>query len=472
MSSKFEVIETNKAKITFVIDPAKFEASIEQAYKQNRGKINIPGFRQGKAPRKIIELNFGKSVFHEDAINIALPELYEAAVEELKLEVVSRPDIAIEDMNDEIGVTITATVYTKPEVTVDPKVYKGAEFTPIDVSVTNEEIDAEVDRAREQNSRLVNVERPIENGDIVTIDFEGFIDGVPFDGGKGTDHDLTIGSKSFIDTFEEQLIGKNIADDLEVNVTFPAEYHAESLAGKPAMFKVEIKGIKVKELPELNDDFAQDVSEFDTFESYKNSVKDKIQERKEADVKSKKEDELISYIVEKTPMDIPEIMIDNQADQMINDFANQIQRQGIPFEQYMQYMGQDMDAMRGTYKAGAEKQVKGRLVLEAIVKAENFEVTDADMDAELERISKSYQMPIDKLKEVIRPEDRKNLEMDIMVLKALNLISENGKAKAKAAEETEKTEVKPSEKETAQAKKAAPAKKAAAKKTPADKAKE
>jgi len=429
MSNKFEKIETNKAKITFVIDPKKFEESIEQAYKENRGKINIPGFRKGKAPRKIIELNFGKSVFYEDAINIALPELYDAAVKEFELDTVSRPEINIEDMNDETGVTVSATVYTRPEITVDADVYKNAEYTQVDVAVSDDEIDAELDKARNQNSRTVNVERPIEDGDIVTIDFEGFMDGEAFAGGKGENFDLTIGSKSFIDNFEEQLIGKNIADDLEVNVSFPAEYHEESLAGKPAMFKVEIKNIKVKELPELNDDFAQDVSEFDTFAEYKNSIKEKLQERKDAEAKGKKEDELISYIIEKTPMDIPEIMIENQADQMVNDFANQITRQGIPFEQYMQYMGQDIDALRQNYMAGAEKQVKGRLLLEAVAKSENFEITEEDMDKELERIATNYQMPLDKLKEVIRPEDKKSLEMDIMVLKALNLIGENGKAK-------------------------------------------
>jgi len=427
MSSKFEMIETNKAKITFVISPEKFEKAIEQAYKENRGKINIPGFRKGKAPRKIIELNFGKSVFYEDAINIALPEFYEAAVEEHNLDTVSRPEINIEDMNDETGVTVSVEVYTKPVITVDAKVYKGAEYSPADTSVEDDEVDAEIDKARAQNSRFMNVERPVEDGDIVTIDFEGFIDDVAFEGGKGEDHELTIGSKSFIDTFEEQLIGKNVSDDIDVNVTFPAEYHAESLAGKPALFKVEIKGVKVKELPELNDDFAQDVSEFDTFEQYKNSIKEKLQERKDAEAKSKKEEQLISYIIENTPMDIPEIMIENQTDKMVNDFANQITRQGIPFEQYMQYMGQDLAALRANYKPGAEKQVKGRLILEAIASAENIAVSDEDMDKELERIATSYGMPIEKIKEVIRPEDRKSLEMDIMVLKAIELINENAK---------------------------------------------
>jgi len=429
MSSKFEMIETNKAKITFVISPEKFEKAVEQAYKENRGKINIPGFRKGKAPRKIIELNFGKGVFYEDAINIALPEIYEAAIEEHNLNTVSRPEIDIEEMNDEAGVTVSAEVYTRPEIVIDADVYKNAEFSPIDVAVSDDEINAEIDKAREQNSRFVSVDRPIEDGDIATIDFEGFIDGEPFEGGKGEDYDLNIGSKSFIDNFEEQLIGKSIADDLEVNVTFPQEYPAEEYAGKPALFKVEIKGVKTKELPELNDDFAQDVSEFDTFDEYKNSIKEKLTERKELESKNKKEDELVNYIIEKTPMDIPEIMIENQVDQMINDFANQITRQGIPFEQYMQYMGQDMDAFRANYKPGAEKQVKGRLVLEAVAKAENFEITDEDMDKELERISNTYGMPMEKLKEVMRPEDRKSLEMDIMVLKALTLINENGKAK-------------------------------------------
>ena len=431
MSSKFEVIDSNKVKIEFTISSEIFEQSIEKAYKENRGKIHIPGFRKGKAPRKIIELNFGKDVFYDDAINIALPDTYDAVVEELGLDVVSRPEIDVEDINAETGVTVTAVVYTKPEISVDAEVYKNAEYTETDDAVSDEEVLAEINRTREQNSRLLNMERPVESGDIVTIDFEGFIDGEAFDGGKGENHDLTIGSKSFIDTFEDQLIGKMTGDDLEVNVSFPDEYHAEHLAGKPAMFKVSIKAIKVKELPELDDDFAQDVSEFDTFEEYKNDIKQKLQERKTAAAKTRKEEELINYILEKTPMDIPEVMIENQIDQMVNDFANQIRSQGIPVETYLQYMGTDMNGLRANYTPGAEKQVKGRLLLEAIVKAENFEVTDEDMDAEFERISKNYQMPVEKLKEVIRPEDRKSLEMDIMVVKALNLIADNGKVKAK-----------------------------------------
>ena len=428
MSSKFEIIGNNHAKITFVITPEKFEEGIEEVYKKNRGKINIPGFRKGRAPRKIIELNFGKEVFYEDAVNALVPEAYDAAVAELKLDVVSRPDIDVEEFSPD-GVIVTAEVYTKPEITVSADVYKNAEYTPEDTEITEDDVAAEILKIQEQNSRMISVERPVADGDIVTIDFEGFIDGEAFDGGKGEDHNLTIGSKSFIDTFEEQLIGAAVGDDLEINVTFPAEYHAENLAGKPAMFKVEIKDIRVKELPELDDEFAQDVSEFDTLDEYKNSVKEKLTETKAAAAKNKKEDELLSYIIEQTPMDIPEAMFDSQVDQMINDFANQIRMQGIPFENYLQYMGQNLDGMRSAYRPGAEKQVKGRLALEAIAKAEAFEVTEEEREAELERIAKNYQMPLDRLKEVLRTGDSDSLDVDIKVTKALNFISEHAKAK-------------------------------------------
>lgn len=429
MSSKFEIIEENKAKITFVINPDKFEEGIEQAYKKNRSKINIPGFRKGKATRKIIEVNFGKEIFYDDAINAVMPEVYEAAVKELKLEVVSKPEIDVEEINKETGVVLTAVVYTKPEITVNAEVYKNAEYTPIDTEVTDEDIDAEISAAREKNSRMVSVERAALSGDIVTIDFEGFIDGEAFEGGKASDHNLTIGSKSFIGDFEEQLIGANVGDDLEVNVSFPEDYHAEHLAGKPALFKVEIKDIKMKELPELDDDFAQDVSEFDTLEEYKNNIKEKLKENKTTEAKNKKEDEILSYIIEKTPMNIPEIMFENQVDQMVNDFTNQIRMQGMPVEMYLQYTGQDMDSLRRAYKAGAEKQVKGRLVLEAIAKAEDFEVTEEDKEGEIIRIAESYNMPVDRLKEILQAQERDGLDTDIKVNKALDFICENAKAK-------------------------------------------
>jgi len=428
MSGKYEVVGSNKVKITFIIENNKFEEGIEQAYKRNRGKINIPGFRKGRAPRKIIELNFGKDIFFEDAINIVLPEIYEATISELNLEVVSRPEIDIAEISDEEGVTITAEVYTKPEIEIPADIYKNAEYTPVEAEVSEEEINAELDKVKEQNSRMVSVERPVEDGDIVTIDFEGFIDGVAFPGGKGEDHNLTIGSGSFIDTFEQQLIGTKLADDLEVNVTFPAEYHAEELAGKPAMFKVEIKDIRKKELPELDDDFAQDVSEFDTLEEYKNNIKEKLSEGKQEEAKRKMEDDLVAFIIDKVEMDIPEIMFENQVDQMVNDFANQIRMQGLPLETYLQYVGQDMDSLRVAYREGAEKQVKGRLVLEAVAKAENFSVTDEDREAEIVRISESYGMEADRLKEILRQEDKDGLDMDLKVKKAVEFIKENAKA--------------------------------------------
>jgi len=428
MSGKYEVIGNNKVKITFIIDNNKFEEGINQAYKRNRGKINIPGFRKGKAPRKIIELNFGKDIFYEDAINIVLPEIYEATVSELNLDVVSRPEIDIEEISDEEGVTITAQVYTKPEIEIPADIYKNAEYTPVEAVVTDEEVNAEFDKVKEQNSRMVSVERPVEDGDIVTIDFEGFIDGEAFPGGKGEDYNLTIGSGSFIDNFEQQLIDSKLADDLEVNVTFPAEYHAKELAGKPAMFKVEIKEIRKKELPELDDDFAQDVSEFDTLEEYKNSVKEKLSEAKQEESKRKMEDDLIAFIISKIEMDIPEVMVENQVDQMVNDFANQIRMQGLPLETYLQYVGQDMDSLREAYREGADKQVKGRLVLEAVAKAEDFIITDEERDAEIARISESYGMEVERLKEILRQEDKEGLDMDLKVKKAVDFIKENAKA--------------------------------------------
>jgi len=429
MSSKFEVVGNNKAKITFVITPDKFEEGMEQAYKKNRGKINIPGFRKGRAPRKMIELNFGKEIFYDDALNAVLPETYEAALAELKLDVVSRPEIDVEEFSDTEGVIVSALVFTKPVIAIGADVYKNAEYAPFETEVTDEDIAAELTKVREQNSRMLSVERPVQKDDIVTIDFEGFIDGEAFEGGKGVDHNLTIGSKSFIDNFEDQLIGSNVGDDLEVNVSFPAEYHAENLAGKPAMFKVEIKDIRTKELPELDDDFAQDVSEFETLDEYKNSIRENLAKTKESNAKRKKEDEILSFIIERTPMEIPEVMVENQIDQMVNDFANQIRMQGMPFETYLQYMGQDVDSLRGVYKAGAEKQVKGRLALEAIARAEAFEVTEEDKEAELLRISENYQMPVERLKEILKAQDKSGLEMDIMVSKALDFVCEHGKAK-------------------------------------------
>lgn len=430
MESKFEVIEPNKVKITFGISAEKLEEGCQEAYKRSRGKINIPGFRKGKASRKIIELNFGKEVFFEDAVNIVLPEIYDNAVKELKLAVVSKPEIDIEEISAEEGAALTAEVFIKPEVKIKKKDYTGVQFEAADTSVTAEEVDAEINKAREQNSRIVPVtDRAVADGDMVTIDFEGFADGEPFEGGKAENYELTIGSHSFIDTFEDQIIGKNIDEEFEVNVTFPEEYHAENLKGKPAMFKVKVNGIKYKELPEVDDDFVQDVSEFDTVDEYKKNIEEKLKEKKEKEAKAKKENDVLKAVTEKAEMDVPEVMIENQVDQMVNDFANQLRMQGIPLDTYLQYMGEDMNGMRKAYRDNAESQVKSRLVLEAVAKNEKIKVTEEDFDAEIVRMAESYQMDKEKLLGMLRDEDKEGLEEDVKVKKALDIILESAVAK-------------------------------------------
>jgi len=361
MGSRFETVETNKVKITFEISPEKFEEGIQEAYKRNRGKINIPGFRKGKAPRKIIEMNFGKEIFYEDAVNIVLPDAYDSAVKELNLDTVSRPEIDIEEISAENGVVLTAEVFVKPEVSIEAEDYKGVQYEIAEAVIEDSEIEAEINKVREQNARIVPVtDRPVQDGDIVTLDFEGFVDGVAFEGGKGENYELTIGSKTFIDTFEEQLTGLNIGEEKDVNVKFPEEYGKEELNGKPALFKVKINGIKFKELPEVDDDLAQDVSEFDTLDEYKNSIKEKLLSAKEEEIKNKKENDIVKAVTEKAKMDVPPVMIENQIENMVNDFANQLRMQGLPLETYLQYVGQDMDSLREAYRANAENQVKSR----------------------------------------------------------------------------------------------------------------
>lgn len=426
MGSRFETVETNKVKITFEISPEKFEEGVQEAYKKNRGKINIPGFRKGKAPRKIIEMNFGKEVFYEDGVNIVLPEAYDSAVKELNLDTVSRPEIDIEEISAENGVVLTAEVFVKPEVSIETEDYKGVQYEIAEAIIEDSEIEAEINKVREQNARIVPVtDRPVQDGDMVTLDFEGFIDGVPFEGGKGENYELTIGSKTFIDTFEEQLIGLNIDEEKDVNVKFPEEYGKEELNGKPALFKVKINGIKFKELPEIDDDLAQDVSEFDTLEEYKNSIKEKLLSAKEEELKNKKENDIVKAVTERAKMDVPPVMIENQIDNMINDFSNQLRMQGLPLETYLQYVGQDMDSLREAYRANAENQVKSRLVLEAIAKKEGFAVTEEDIDAEISRLAESYQMEKERLVNILRPEDKEGLEKDVAVKKALDYIVEN-----------------------------------------------
>ncbi|MBQ9605455.1 MAG: trigger factor [Firmicutes bacterium] len=429
--STFEKIDVNKVKLTFSVDAARFEEGLNYSYNKNKGKINVPGFRKGKAPRKMIEAQYGKAVFYDDAINFVLPEAYESAVKEHGLDVVSRPEIDITAIDDN-GVSFTAEVYIKPEVKIEG--YKGIEVAKANLEVSDEELEAELKKDQEKNARIVTVtDRPVQEGDIVTIDFKGYIDDVAFEGGEGKDYDLEIGTHTFIDNFEEQLVGTNVGDDVVVNVTFPENYGKADIAGKAAKFDVEIKDIKFKEYPELNDEFVQDTTEFETLDEYKNELVGKLLAQKTTNAKSEKQESILTQLIEKAEMDVPDAMIENDIDMKIDEFSRNIQQQGLSLDMYLEYMGQNLQAMRDAYRPISEKQVKGRLVLEAVAAAENFEITEDEVQAEIKRISEAYHMEYDKLKEVLREEDKKNLINDLKVQKALDFVTEN-------AVEVEKTE--------------------------------
>lgn len=423
MSCKVENLEKNMAKLTIEVGAEEFEKALEKAYQKNKDKINVQGFRKGKAPRAVIEKMYGVGVFYEDAANEAIPDAYEAAAKESGLEIVSRPEIDVVQIEKGKSFIFTAEVAVKPEVTLGK--YKGVEVEKTAVEVTDEDINAELDKVREQNSRMVTVDdRAVKDGDIAVIDYEGFTDGVAFEGGKGENQNLTIGSHSFIDTFEEQLVGKNIGEEVEVNVTFPAEYHAPELAGKPAMFKVKINEIKVKELPELDDDFAQDVSEFDTLEEYKKDLKATLLKNKEKAAKSAKEDAVINAIIEDAKMDIPDPMVDATVRQMAEEFAQRIQSQGLSVEQYFKFTGLNANSFMENLKPQAVKRIQSRLVLEAVVKAENIEATEEEVNKEFENMAQMYQMELDKLKELVGEGERKMMAQDVAVQKAIDLVTE------------------------------------------------
>lgn len=423
MSLQVEKLEKNMVKFTIEAAAEEFEAALEQAYVKNRGKINVQGFRKGKAPRAIIEKMYGASIFYEDAANIVIPVAYEKAAEESGLEIVSRPEIDVVQIEKGKEFIFTAEVAVRPEVTLGE--YKGIEVEKVSAEVTEEEITAEFDKVREQNSRIINIEdRPVEDKDMTVIDFEGFVDGAPFEGGKSEDYSLTIGSHSFIDTFEDQLIGKSIGEEVEVNVTFPEQYHAPELAGKPALFKVKVKEIKAKELPELDDEFAQDVSEFDTLEEYKEDVKKNLLERKEKEVKREKEDAVVDKIIEKTEMEIPEAMVETQVSHMADEFAQRVQSQGLTMEQYMQFTGMNTEQLLEQMKPQALKRIQIRLVLEAIVKAENITVSDEEVEKELTQMAESYKMELSKLKELLGEKEKEQIVMDMAVQKAVDIIGE------------------------------------------------
>ncbi len=423
MSVQVENMEKSMAKLTIEASAEQFDAALDKAYQKNKSRITLPGFRKGKAPRAMVEKMYGAAIFYEDAANAIIPEAYEDAAKESGLEIVAQPEIDVVQVEKGKPFIFTALVAVKPEVTLGQ--YKGIEIEKKTAEVTEEELDAEIGKVQESNARMITVDdRAVQDGDIAVIDFEGFVDGKPFDGGKGTDYSLTIGSHSFIDNFEEQLIGQSIGQETEVNVTFPEQYQEESLQGKPAVFKVTVKEIKVKELPELDDDFAQDVSDFDTMEEYKEDTRKKLLENKEEALKREKEEEIVTKIAEDAQMDIPEPMIDTQVRQMTQEFAQRIQAQGLSLEQYLQFTGMTAQQMTEELRPQAEKRIQSRLVLEAVVAAENIEATQEDIDKEIENMAQMYQMETDKLKNLLGEEEKKQIAMDMAVQKAVEFVAD------------------------------------------------
>ena len=415
--------ENNVVKFTFQAGPEKFEEGLKYSYNRNKYAISIPGFRKGKAPRKLIEAEYGKEIFWDDAINFVLNDMYEDVVKELGLEVVSKPDVDAKEVSTENGISFEVSVTVKPEVTLGQ--YKGLEVEKADIEVKEEEIDAELKKVQEQNARTISVsDRPAQMGDIVNISYLGTVDGVPFEGGQSDGYDLTLGSKSFIDTFEDQIVGHNIGDKFDVNVTFPAEYHSEDLAGKNAVFAVELKDISTKELPELNDEFAQDVSEYESLDEYKKNILSRLKEAKENAAKNAKIETLIAKAVENAKMDVPQVMIDNRAEQMVKEFENNITRQGIAFDLYCQYMNTTPQDIAKTFEPTAEKNVKSRLVLEQVVKDEGIIPTEEEIEEQIGKIAEGIGMSKEQLSDAITENDRSAVALDLAVQKAIDLLEE------------------------------------------------
>lgn len=423
MSVQVEKLEHNMAKLTIEVEAAKFDAALKKAYNKKKGSFNLPGFRKGKVPMNVIEKTYGAGVFYEDAANDLMPGAYAEALEESGLSVVSRPEVDVTQIGKGENFIFTAEVAVKPEVKLGE--YKGLEVQKDSTEVTDEEVDAEIKKAQEQNAREVTIEdRPVKDGDIVRLNYAGTIDGVAFDGGTAEDQQLVIGSHTFIDNFEEQLIGLNIGDEKDVEVTFPEEYHAPDLAGKPAVFHVEILGIKEKQLPEIDDDFAQDTTEFDSLEEYKADVRKNLAAAKEEQVKAAMQDVLVGKIVETSEMDIPDAMVDFQVDQMLDEFGQRLSYQGLSLDQYFQFSGQSEEALRESMKGDALKRVQGSLVLEAVVAAESIEASEEDLHEEFEKMAQTYQMEADQIASMIPDEQKENMKKDIAVQKAVDFILE------------------------------------------------
>ena len=421
MSLQVEKLEHNMAKLTIEVSAEELEGAIQKSYLKQRGKVNVPGFRKGKAPQAMVEKMYGVGVLYEDAIEEALDATYGDAVKESGLEIVSRPEIGVEQIEKGKPFIYTATVAVKPEVTLGE--YKGVEVEGAKADVTDEDIQNELKKVQEQNSRLVAVEdRPVADGDQTVIDFEGFVDGTPFEGGKAEDYTLVIGSHSFIDTFEDQLVGKNAGEEVEVNVTFPEEYHAKELAGKPAVFKVKIKEIKSKELPELNDEFASEVSEFETLDAYKADLQKKLAETKEKQASAENENKVVQKVVDNATMDIPAPMVDQQVTNMINDYARRMQSQGLSLDQYLQFTGTTLDQLKEQMQPQAESRIRARLVLEAVAKAENIEVSEETVEAELKKMAETYKMEVEQVKNIMGEDGLKQMKEDMAVQEAADFL--------------------------------------------------
>lgn len=424
MSLQVEKLEKNMAKLTVEVSADDFEKALQSAYKKQKNRIAIPGFRKGKVPRQMIEKMYGAEIFYDDAANELIPKAYSEAYEESGLEIVSQPEIDVVQIEKGRPFIFTAEVATKPEVTLGE--YKGLEVEKISNRVTQKEVDAKVQEEADKNARTIVVEgRPVQDKDEVILDFEGFVDGEAFEGGKGENHPLTIGSGSFIPGFEEQLIGAEAEQEIEVKVTFPEDYHAEALKGKDAVFKCTVHEIKAKEVPEIDDEFAAEVSEFDTLEEYKADLKAKIKEQKTKEGKAKQEDQAVEKAVENASLDIPPAMLDTQVRQMADDFKRRMQSQGLTVEQYFQFTGMTEEKMTEEMKAEAQKRIKTRLVLEAVVKAENIEVSDERLDKELKKMAEAYRMEADKFKEFMGEREMKQVKEDIAVQEAITFLVDN-----------------------------------------------
>ena len=423
MSVQVEKLEKNMAKLTIEVAPEELEKAIEGAYQKNKSKISVPGFRKGKVPRQMIERMYGKEVFYEDAVNALIPEAYEKAVDECEEEIVSSPKIEVAQVEAGKPFIFTAEVALKPEVKLGK--YKGVKVEKADTEVTDEEVDKEIDKERESNARNIDVtDRAVKDGDIVTLDFEGFVDGTAFEGGKGENYPLTIGSGTFIPGFEEQLVGAEIGKETEVNVTFPEDYQAEDLKGKAAVFKCTVKEIKEKELPTLDDEFASEVSEFETLAEYKADIRGRLEERKAKAAREAKEAAVIEEIIKDSDMEIPEAMIETQQRQMIDEFAQRIQSQGISLDQYFQFTGLTEEKYMEEMKPRALQNIQSRLVLEAVAQAENLVAEEADIEEEIKKMADMYKMEADKIKELLGERQMEEMKKDIAVQKAAKLVAE------------------------------------------------